>query len=254
MRNYTIVPSPWGQVILALLPGLLMLLAPRFYAQESLNNWYRLLLLAALLLLIVSSVLPAVLHRRPFKVEVWGLIPLGMLAGVLIMLGWMIVIGTLDAYSVCFVLLAVTGLLFARAHGMSVGLFVLTGGIMTAQTNIEPGMYLGSSPEARFITGDGLFLLFWMLTPLVVLRARSALGQAMGLLVPMVAYAVAFVYALSSASGLAQPYLQFSISQSISIARPIITLFLIVALSALVYAGVYARDYSKGKAWRESTA
>jgi hypothetical protein len=57
----------------------------------------------------------------------------------------------------------------------------------------------------------------------------------------MAIYVAAFVYALSSTSGLAQPYFRLSISQSISIARPFIFLFVSVVLAAPLYIAIYVR-------------
>jgi len=74
-----------------------------------------------------------------------------------------------------------------------------------------------------------------------VLRSRSVLGQAVGLYFPMAAYAAAFVFALSSASGLAQPWFQFSFRQSVSVAGPFLTLFATVAVVAPIYAWIAQR-------------
>ena len=223
-----------------------------FAALVPVKTELRLVVLAVMLLLSLSSVLPVVLQRSLFKIQVWGLIPLGLLVGLLACWGLIAVKGTLDSFPACFLLLVVTGLVFARRNGLSASLFVLAGGIITAQTCIEPGMYLGQSPMARFLVGDGMIVLFWILTPIVVLRSRSVLGQAVGLLLPMVAYAAIFVFALSSASGLTQPFFQLSLSQSISVASPIIALFVTVVLAAPVYVATYAKDFTLRQALHDA--
>ncbi|MCL5995982.1 MAG: hypothetical protein M1546_07995 [Chloroflexi bacterium] len=70
MRNYSVVPSPWWQVGLTTLPGLTLLLGPVFAALELLNTELRLVLLAVLLLLSLSSVLPVVMQRSLFKIQI----------------------------------------------------------------------------------------------------------------------------------------------------------------------------------------
>ena len=132
-------------------------------------------------------------------------------------------------------------LAFARHNGMSASLFVLTGGMLAASWAIEPGMYLRNSPFHEIVLGAGMIVLFWILSPILVLRSRSVLGQAVRLYFPMAAYAAAFVCALSSASGLAHPWFQFSFSQSVSVAGPFIALFATVAVVAPIYAWIAQR-------------
>jgi hypothetical protein len=239
MRNYSLVPRPWWEVGLTILPGLIFLLGPVF------STWppLRFLMLAALILLIISSVLVAAKRRSLFQAPVWGLIPLGGLAG----FGSLWTFSSLGFYPTCFLLVAI-GLLFARHNGLSASFFVLTGGVLTANYAVEPGMYFANSPFRRIFLDAGMFALLWILSPLWVLRSRSILGQAMGLLLPMAAYSVAFVFALSSVSGFAHPWFQLSISQSISIAEPFIALFAIIAMAAAVYAWISRWGFTAGAA------
>ena len=226
MRNRSHVPRPWWQVGLAVLPGMVMLLR------------LGLLPLAGMIILSISSVLLTATRRRLFKVPVWGLIPLGFLAAVISM------ITSLDFYLTCF-LLVVTGLLFARHNGLSASLFVLVGGSLTATYRIEPGMYFwGDSSFGRTFINDGMTVLFTILTPVLVLRSRSTLGQTAGLLLPIAAYFGGFVLALrSSPCG-------FSISQSVSIADPFVALFATMAVAVVVYAWISSRDFTAGEAQR----
>src|SRR5512136_2932945 len=93
-----------------------------------------------------------------------------------------------------------------------------------------------------------MIVLFWILSPILVLCSRSILWQAVGVLFPIAAYSAAFVFALSSASGLAQPWFQFSFSRSVSIAGPFIALFATIAVAAPVYAWISSRDFTAGEA------
>ncbi len=231
MKNRSLVPRYWWQVGLTILPGLMLLLGQVFSPSRAVSAGLRYLILAVMILLIVSSVLRAVRSKSLFHVPVWGFIPLGVLAGV----GLLALTYPLGFYVTCLVL-AVTGLVFARRNGMSASLFVLTGGTLAASWAIEPGMYLRDSPFQEIVLGAGMIVLFWILSPVLVLCSRTVLGQAVGLYVPMAAYAAAFVFALSSASGLAQPWFQFSFRQSVSVAGPLLTLFAAIAVAAPIYA------------------
>jgi hypothetical protein len=232
MRNHSVVPSPWWQVGL---PGLMLWSLGRASLPDPLGNGLRLLVLAVAIALGALSIVPAVMQRSLLNVQAWGMLSLGTLAGIAAMLGLFATTGTLDLYLVCFLLLVVAGLVYARRYRGGAGLFVLEGGFLIASIYIEPGMYLVNSPVASTLVSEAALGLFWVLTPIVVLRSRSVLGQALGLLLPMAAYAVAFVFTLSSISGLTQPMFQFSISQAISIASPYIALFATVALAVLIY-------------------
>lgn len=242
MRNRTLVPRPWWQVGLTILPGLVLLLGQMLSWPDPLRVGVRFLELAIMVLLIASSILLAIRQRSLFQMPVWGLIPLGLLAGLALL--W--TMNSLGFSTVCF-LLAVTGLVFARHNGMSASLLALNGGMLTASWAIEPGMYLRDSPFQEIVLGIGMIVLFWILSPILMLRSRSVLGQAVGLFFPMAAYSAAFVFALSSASGLAHPWFQLSFSQSVSVAGPFIALFATIAVAAPVYAWISSRDFTAGK-------
>ena len=243
MINRSLVPRSWRQVRLTVAPGLTILLGSLSSAWASL----RFLMLAVFLLLIISSIVLAIKRRSLFQVPVWGFIPFGWLAGFASL--W--TFSSLGFYPTCF-LLVVTGLVFARHNGLSASLFVLTGGILTASYAVEPSMYLADSLFRRIFLDIGMIALFWILSPIWILRSRSILGQAMGMLFPMAAYSAALVFALSSGSGLAQPWFQFSFSRSVSIAGPFIGLFAITAIAAAVYAWISSRDFTAGKAQPQS--
>lgn len=234
MKNRSVIPRTWWEVGLTVLPGLVFLLGRAF------STWplWRWLMAAVLALSCMASLLVAVKGRSLFKVPVWGIIPLGFLAA----LGSLWTYSFLGFYPTCL-LLVVIGLLFARHNGLSASFFVLTGGTLTASYAIEPGLYLADSPFRRIVLDTGLFALFWLLSPVWVLRSRSILGQTAGLLFPMAAYVAAFVFALNSASGLSRPGFQLSIRQSVSIAGPFIAVFAITAIAAAIYTGISWWDF-----------
>lgn len=243
MRNRSLVPKPWWQVGLAVLPGLIFLLRQMSSPSTPLGVGLHFLLLAGMILLSISSVLLAAMRRSLFKVPVWGFIPLGLLAE--LGLGWMI--DSLALYSTCFLLipLVVMGLLFGRHNGLSASLFVLAGGIFTTSWAVEPVMYFWDSPFWKIFINVGMTLLFMILTPILVLRSRSILGQAVGLLFPIAAYSAAFVFALSSVRG-------SPVSRSVSTAGPFIALFATIAIAAAVYAWISSRDFTAGEAQQRS--
>jgi len=240
MRNRSLVPKPWWQVGLAILPGLIFLSRQVSSTSAPLGAGLRFLLLAVMILLSASSVLLTAMGRSLFKVPVWGLIPLGLLAG----LGLIWTMDSLGFYPTCF-LLAVTGLVFARHNGLSASLFVLAGGIVTTSWQVEPVMYFWDSPFWRIFINIGMTVLFTILTPISVLRSRSILGQVVGLLLPIAAYSAAFAFALSSVRGI-------PVNRAVSTAGPFITLFATVAIAAALYAWISSRSFTADGAQRRS--
>jgi len=238
MRNHSLVPRPWWEVGLAILWGWTFLLRQVISLSPPLDAAYRYLSLAVMILVSGSSVVLAVVRKSASKVPAWGFIPLGLLAG----LGGMWVMEFAGFYPTC-ALLAIIGLLFARHHGLSAGLFVLAGGIVTTSWQIEPSMYFWDSPSWRILINDGMTVLFTILAPILVLRSRSLLGQAAGLLVPLAAYSAAFVFALNSARGI-------PIARAVSTAVPFIALFATIAIAAAVYAWISSWDFTAGEARR----
>lgn len=231
MRNRSHIPKPWWQVGLAVLPGLIFLLRQISSPSTPLAVGLRHLLLAVTILLSVSGVLLAALRRSPFEVPVWAFLQLGLLAGLISTMG------PLEQYPT-YLLLVVIGLLFARHNGLSASLFVLAGGIVVASHYGEPVMYFWDSASWRTYINVGMTVLFTILTPTLVLRSRSTLAQIAGLLLPVVAYCGALVYALCSVRG-------FAVSKSVSIAGPVIALFETTALAIVVYAWISSRHFTK---------
>ena len=240
MRNRSLVPKAWWQVGLTILPGLIFLGRQVRSTPTSLDVGLRFLLLAVVILLSISSILLTAVRRSLFKVPVWGLIPLGLLAG----FGWLWTMDSLGFYPTCF-LLVVAGLVFARHNGLSASLFVLAGGIFTTSWAVEPVIYFWDSPFWKIFVNVGMTVLFMILTPILVLRSRSILGQAVGLLFPIGAYSAAFVFALSSVRAI-------PVSRSVSTAGPFIALFATIAIAAAVYAWISSRDFTAGEAQQRS--
>jgi hypothetical protein len=238
MGNSFLVPRPWWQVGLTVLPGLIFLLGemPPLSTYGYPGVVY--LAWAVMVFLILSSILAAIRHRSLFQVPVWGLIPLGLLAG----LGSLWIMDSLGFYPTCF-LLAITGLLFARRNGLSASLFVLAGGIVTTSWAVEPVMYFWDSPFWRVFVNVGMTVLFTILAPILILRSRSILGQAAGLLFPIAAYSAAFVFALNNVRGI-------PISRGVSTAGPFIALCATVAIAAAVYGWISSRDFTADRAFR----
>ena len=236
MRKRTLAPKPWWQVALAVLPGLLFLLGNASEASNPLETGLRYLGLVILILLTASSIVVAAVRRSLFKVPVWGLMPLGLLAGI----GSAWTIEYLGFYPTCL-LLIVVGLLFARHNGASAGLFVLMGGMIATSWVVEPVMYFWNSPVWREVINTGMTVLFTVLAPILVLRSRSALAQAASLLVPVAAYYAAFAYGKNVVNGI-------PISRSISVRDPLVALLVTVAIAALVYELIASRGFTKGAA------
>lgn len=102
-------------------------------------------------------------------------------------------------------------------------------------------MYFLDSPFWKTFINVGMTVLFTILTPTLVLRSRFILMQAVGVLLPIATYYVAFVFALYSLRG-------FHVRKSISIASPVITLFDTIAVAIVLYAWISSQDFTAGEA------
>lgn len=230
MRDRSLVPKPWWQVGLTILPGLIFLSRHVSSTSTPLDAGLRFLLWAVMVLLSTSSVLLAAVRRSLLGVPSWGFVPLGLLAG----LGLIWTMDALGFYPTCC-LLVVTGLVFARHNGPSAGLFVLAAGFITTSWQVEPVMYFWDSPFWRVFVNAGMTVLFTILTPALVLRSHSVLGQTVGLLLPIVVYCVAFVFALCTVRG-------FPMGKSVSIAGPFTVLFATTVVAIVLYAWIASRS------------
>jgi hypothetical protein len=221
-----IEPQPWWQVGLAILPGAVLFLSVNL---DDFGWQVRLpgsLALSVFVLLAVSSFVWAAVRRRVFGVAAWGLFPLGFLAA----LGLFEVTGTHSTYLV----LVAVGLLLVRYSRLCAGLFVLAGGVLLVSSHIEPAVFLWDSPFWNAFSDVSLTVLFFILTPVWVLRARSIHGQVAGLLLPTAVYFAVVVSALSAARG-------FPIAKSVSISSPTLVLFATIAAAVALYGTVSSR-------------
>lgn len=298
MRNCSLVPKPWWQVGLAILPGLIFLSRQVSSTSTPLSTplsvGLHFLLLAVMILLSASSVVLAAVRRPPFNVPVWGFIPLGLLVDfglgalvgsvifswrsplaffLLLMAGFgllvtlllvmlkprlvtrillviggtlalTVVIAALPAFAhygfesrtlltlyIEYYLLVVIGVFLAKHSGPSAALFVLAGGLSAMSFHIEQVIYFWDHPFWGDFFNVAETVLFFVLTPIGVLRSRYVWSQAVALLLPICAYFIALVPALSAVRG-------FSVGRSVSIADPAIVLFTTIGVAIVLYAWV----------------
>jgi hypothetical protein len=221
MPDQSQFPKPWGQVGLTMLPGLFIL----FSATH--------LMFGTLIGLSLASFWLAFKRRDPFDIPVWGLIPLGWVAFLVVAY----IPYNLGFYGI-YLLLILISLPFSRKCGLSAGLFLLLGGNFVANFEVEPSIYFWDIPSWRIFISEGWLVLSMIVTPIWVLRSRHIFGQALGLLLPLAAYVAAFVYALSRISYLHPERFNFSLSNAISKSEPYIAQFVMLTLALLAYAWI----------------
>jgi hypothetical protein len=136
----------------------------------------------------------------------------------------------LELYATLF-LLVVVGVFPAKRQGLIAGLFVLAGGVFLMSWHIEQVIYFWDWPAWGNSLEFSITILFFIVAPIWVLRSRYALGQAAGLLVPVLTYLAMLVSALCVARG-------FSVGKSISIASPAIVLCAALGAAIVLYAWV----------------
>jgi hypothetical protein len=226
MLKPTQFPKPWWQVGLTVLPGLFYLLSATQF-----------LMLGMLIGLGLASFWSAFKRRNLLEIPVWGLIPLGWFA----FLVFAFLPYSLGFYETCLLLVLISLPLVSK-NGLSAGLFLLIGGSIAANLEVEPFIYVWDSPIWSLILIQGGMALFMIVTPIWVLRSRTLFGQALGLMLPLAAYIASFVFALSSGIGYLQPErFQFSISKAISIAEPFVGQLVILAFAVLLYTWITSR-------------
>jgi len=136
----------------------------------------------------------------------------------------------LELYATLF-LLVVVGVFPAKRQGLIAGLFVLAGGVFLMSWHIEQVIYFWDWAAWNTSLELGVTVLFFIVAPIWVLHSRSVLGQAAGLLVPVLAYVAMLVSALCVARG-------FSVGKSISIASPAIVLCAALGAAIVLYTWV----------------
>ena len=309
-------PVPWWQVVLAVLPGVMIIVDTNLDG----FGWQVRLPAPAVLMVLglfaVSSCVWAVARRRPLDLGRWGLVPLGLFAsmgasavtgaltsrarplGAIFVLAlecglllailfalfqrrafhqllsvigavvipllavlltywlvdwtrwggieiripgqpvvWRMDWSGLDLYVALFLLVVVAAGL-AKHQGRTAGLFVLSGGAFLVGWHIEQAVFFWDRPLLIAWLELGTTTLFYVVAPIWVLCARSALSQTAGLLVPVIAYVVLLVLALGAGRG-------FSVGKSIAVATPAIVLC--AALGAAIVLYSWVRRLGSGK-------
>jgi hypothetical protein len=220
MQNRSLVPTSWGKVGLAILPGLFAL------GVSWMADAKGMIPTVGLGLCVLLSVL-GIIHER--RVPLWTLPTLGVLFSLLIRPVWLLlglvgllaaIVGLIwlarrkrlsdfpqmvwvlpcvmallgmivalrfgpwflsgDGAMLCVV---ATGLLLARHRGLSAGLFVAAAGFILWEEILDPTYGLWKTPWGIIMVAI-LALCTLVVSPILVLRARSARGQTWGLLLP----------------------------------------------------------------------
>ena len=225
------LPRPWWQVGLTVLPGLFFLLPlPQF------------LTLGTLIGLSLTSFWLAFKRRNPFDLPVWGLIPLGWLA----FLAVASIPYNLGFFGM-YLLLILISLPFSGKRGLSAGLFLLIGGTFAANFEVEPSIYFWDSPFWQIVISEGGMVLFMIVTPIWVLRSRTLLGQASGMLIPLALHTVTFVYAFRRVVYTHPEQFNFSLNNILSISGPYFAQLVMLALALAAYAWIASRTLTENE-------
>ena len=301
MLNNRIVPKPWWQVSLTILPGLLLIVASIFQNAQIVHYFSTITVVSMLLV----AFWVAIQQRALSKLPVWAIIPLGYLlflfSGFFVdfifsghsvaffMLGLIFFLGVLLAsllfifkphgvarlpaptwglfllgiglillqsflfdgfrinppFLVYMSLPIAAGLFLTREHGLVAGLIVIPTGVTLMTFDIEHVIYFWDAESWSMAISLSVPLLFYVLTPLWMLRSRSILVQAAGLLVPIVIYYVVLVFALVQASVIS-PATGHDLGQTFSIAQPAVLYFITMAFVTGLYGWVSQQDRPSG--------
>lgn len=230
MKQLARVPTPWKQVSLTVLPGFALLLFNPF-SVPSLSKALTYLGLVVTIVVTIQTVVQIILRRALFPLPVWVLIPLGWFTG----LGSISTLASLG-FLPAVLLLLLLGLAFARQNGASAGLFVLAGAMTAAGWAIERGISSGSRPFSGIVLNSSVILTVMILTPILVLRARSILSQVVALLFPVIAYSINFAVVPSGIFELSIPAmlcLLFAPSMALTARGPSARAWIYVGLAVL---------------------
>jgi hypothetical protein len=129
------------------------------------------------------------------------------------LVGWMTMV---PAAALC--------LLLAPIHGLRAALVILPAGGFMMSFDIEHTIYFWEAPSWSQMLDVAMPILFLIVGPAWVLRARSLPAQALGLVFPAVLYGVLLIIALASDSFVTGWHNLFSI------ARPTMVLFTVLAI------------------------
>lgn len=125
---------------------------------------------------------------------------------------------------------AAAGLLLAPTHGLPAVLVLLYYGTFIMSFDVEHVIYFQQAPAWSDSIKTAMPLLWMVLLPGWVLRARSLSGQAAGLVVPVALYYLILVAGLATASAIAPDW-----DHVLRIAQPVIRLLAILAACGAVY-------------------
>lgn len=234
MPDHSQLPKPWWQVGLTVLPGLFFLLSAAH------------LLFGTLIGLSLASFWLAFKRRNLFDIPVWGLIPLGWIAFLVVAY----IPYDLGFYG-DYLLLILFSLPFSRKNGLSAGLFLLLGGSFVANFEAEPSIYFWDIPFWQAVITEGGLVLSMIVTPIWVLRSHNIFEQALGLLLPLAAYVAAFVYALCRISYIHPERFNFSLSNAISKSEPYIAQFVMLTLALVAYTWIASRTLTENETQKE---
>lgn len=191
--------------------------------------------------ILILSVLIILKRQRISRVPAitWGVI---VLVGGVVMFQWFVAneLGGFrslpDWMMIAFLLIA--GLLLAKKHGLYAILLIIPGSVFKTNFDVEPGIYFWDLNRFWSIVFNlAVPLLFYVITPLWILRARSIIGQAMGLLTPIIIYYVALVSSLTLVSTVSLSN-GYEVINTLSIAEPVILLFVVFAFAGGIYGWV----------------
>jgi hypothetical protein len=174
---------------------------------------------------------------RPPAASLWLL-----LAGVLAGAAHLALLGRLPepAYLSGWLFLApafAAGVLLAPSHGPRAVLPLLPAGLFMMSFNVEHVIYFWDAPRWSQALSLIMPLLFLVVIPAWVLRARSLPMAAAGLLVPPALFYLLLAAGLMTASAVAG-----NRDQILAVAQPVVALFAILAFSGAIFVWLWRGD------------
>jgi len=196
MKSIALTPRPWWQIGLAVLPGVVYLAL--VFAGDSLA----VLFLVTVVGLVVAA-LWAMLRWHLPGLPIWSYLPLGLVAfiviepvamkGMALWSGWApgsVISSSLVGLLAALALASTAAFFLSKDSDLCAGLFVLTVGVLIMSMLIEQTIYFHDNPTWNAVTRLSEAGLFFIASPLWVMRSRTLGGQAAGLVLPVGAYGV----------------------------------------------------------------
>lgn len=138
--------------------------------------------------------------------------------------------GAINDFRLWLALPIAVGLLLAPTHGLPAALVLLYFGTFLMSFHVEHVIYFQDAPAWIDGIRTAMPILFMIVLPAGVLGARTAARQAVGLLTPVALYWLLLVGGLATASAVAPDW-----RHALSIARPVVDLFVLLALCGAVF-------------------